>query len=205
MNKNTILDLIKGQSVWVGIKQPMLGDGVARAFECTIPHLKVTLHDMFGYKLSSEVQYPRLNVLISGQMSMISLNDTYDKNMYLTRHDCLEGVNAIDTLFCTEEGDERIIDYITDKLGLDRGVKGVTLWQWNEKEGVAESKIFRHFDFDLFDLHLPDGYYSSKEECEKANKKMIDVVVTLENKTCKMSVDENDIAEMLSKIGSVHN
>lgn len=182
--KTTILDLKKGQKVWGGLKPQGHGfaEGSYMAYELTVT--KCVLDIRFGNKHCNFFEYPLR--LTYGSDMVIYNTSLCESAVYPTKENFIDGVNAIRFAYFYE---------ICERLNLEMDeMNNPQIWTWDadKKESVLFNK--GSFTLDLLDLRLPEGYYASKEECDKANKKLETLVI---NKTYKIEVVKEDVESII--------
>lgn len=168
----TIFDLQKGQKCWGGLKPKGNGfaSGSAIATEFTIS--KLAYHMWFNPYCSQNYLLPIR--LTFGSDMVINMDDLFDGRIYLSKEDFINDINPIN-----KENDTHAT--LLSILGLKDTEKNPEIWTWNEDSQNAELATMFYHIFDLFDIKLPEGYYATKEECEKANKKLVKVKVATES------------------------
>lgn len=127
----------------------------------------------------------------SGYVFVIDSDNLHRGRIYLEREDFICDRNPIDLMYHRKK---ELLNYIYSKLGLSFRNAGSYLapefWRWDAEKRQAVMYAQFNFSFDLFDLRLPDGVYASREECERENKKVVNVKLT---KVYDIEVDEEDL------------
>lgn len=185
----TIFDLKKGQKVWGGIMPQGNGfaQGSAMCQELEITHLK------FGIDYCSCCRGIGLHKirLTYGSGMVINRDSLLEGAIYPTANDFICGENEIRI----PTDNEDIYKGIMERLGIEIERSRPQIWVWNEETKQAEVVERFKYVFDLSDLKLPEGYYPTKTECEKANKKAVELEITTKH---RVFVDEEDVENALN-------
>lgn len=160
----TILDLRKGNLVYGTIHRN--GGGVATNGGI-VEQLEVRKIEV---NLASSV----IRVRLSCGYGVTYLHSLYDEGVYLTQDDAFDDVNKIYNA-------PNLHEFMKDSFGLEWVVNAhksaYMLWRWDEsKKSAVKCDGFGWLN--LFDPIYPEGYYPTKEACEKANRRMVTIEVT---------------------------
>ena len=184
----TIFDLKKGQKVWGGIMPQGQGFAVGSAMcqELEITRLKFGV-DYCSCCYSTGLHKIRMTY---GADMIINRENLFEQAIYPTIDDFINGENKI----CIPDNDD-IYEGIMERLGVKIERSRPQIWVWNEETKQAEVAERFEYVFELSDLKLPEGYYPTKAECEKANKKAVELEVTTKH---RVFVDEEDVENALN-------
>lgn len=177
----TLLDIERGDEVCGGVIR--FGGG-CRQNTGNFETFKVERID-YDFSLG-KVTGIRLSI---ADCDIIFAEQLFDKSIYANKENWLRG-RPIAFPNCKE-----IIDFIIKKFKLEYEMAGSSkepmVWVWNEEKQEAKRVCFRTLDLLL--TQLPEGIYANKYDCEKANKKMVDVEVV----RCVRTVVDLETAEQI--------
>lgn len=181
-----ILDLKKGDKVYGGVMRKGNGCVVNMGYmeELTVRSIVPANRD---YGASSDHTW--LRIRLANNNGVITDEYLFDKSIYASEEDFLDGKNISTAVTYGE-----IWDKMAKIFGLDKDRYGYALiWKWDAEKKIAKSACWTG-NYNLANLQFPEGYYPTKEACEKANRKMVTIEVT---KTYLTEREEGDDAEWL--------
>lgn len=174
----TILDLKKDDAVYGGVQYLT---GINGKISCEV--LKIAKI----YLSCNKVTNIRLH---DGNGNVFSLNGLKDGAIYPTSVDFTYDENRIKLYVDSEI----LVKHVAETLGLEYDRAYPYVWKWNKDKAESEKIKLYSECINLADIKMPDGYYATKEECDKANKKTVMVRVSREYHT---EVDEDEAQYLL--------
>lgn len=174
----TILDLKKDDVVYGGVAYTT---GTQGKWNCELFKIaKICLSDF-------RVKEVRLH---DGNGNVIFVESLCERSIYPTQEDYTYDENRIERDVAMKDITKRI----GETLGVEYTCDLCYVWRWNDDKKVSEKKILNSSRINLADIKMPDGAYTTKEECDKANKKQVTVKIVREYHT---EVDENEAEYLL--------
>lgn len=183
-----ILDLKKGDKVYGGLTRSGNGFATHMGYQERLEVRSVILRNGDLITGGKGVDFNiRLRTECDG---VIYAHELHDASIYATKEDFLDG-NDIQRFNIP-------VEVVSQKLATACGLKVCKegfpeVWEWNDVQKVPKIKWWVK-GFNLAEPQLPEGYYATKEECEKANRKMVMIEVT---KTYLTEREEGEDAEWL--------
>lgn len=163
----TILDLKKGDKVWVGTHPS--GNGFNSDCEYAT---EMEVREIFAYPYSKNIA-----VRLYGNDKVKTVSGRFDEyiDIYATKEDFANGANMKSVNM------SQIHRHIATLYGFTSNGLKIESWRWNEEHRKAEQYCF-HFDtygvLRILSYRITDNLYPTKEACEKANRRMVTIEVT---------------------------